>query len=78
MSENVRTISQKSLEEYINENEEAGQMLNALGVISDEELVAGVHKMEEFRVRILADANYAEKEAEELEETGSVADADPV
>jgi len=68
------TLSQEKLEAYIDESEDAGRFLNAMGVISDEELAAGIHMDEEFRVNIEADPQLAERKAEELESTGQVSD----
>ena len=68
------TLSQEKLEAYIDESEDAGRFLNAMGVISDEELAAGIHMDEEFRVKIEADPQLAERKAEELESTGQVSD----
>ena len=68
------TLSQEKLEAYIDDSEDAGRFLNAMGVISDEELAAGIHKDEEFRVKIEADPQLAERKAEELDETGQVSD----
>jgi len=74
MSENVRTISLQALEDYINDEEDMGQMLVALGALSDEELAASVHKMEDFRIKIEADPVLAEQKAKELEQTGDVSE----
>jgi hypothetical protein len=66
------TIDQQKLEDWINESEEAGNFLNAMGVISDEELAADVHKLEDFRVKVEADPNYATRVAAEADQTGEV------
>lgn len=77
MSEkNTRTLNltqnQQKLEDWINDSEESGRLLNALGIISDEELAAGIHKEENFRVRVEMDPAYADQKAAELEKTGEV------
>ncbi len=71
---NVRTISQQKLEQYINDQEDLGQLLVDLGAISPEEYAASVHKMEDFRVKIEADPDLAEQKASEADETGIVAE----
>lgn len=72
--ERVWTYNQEQLEEYINSDEDSGRMLNMLGIITDEELAAGIHKDEEFRVRIENDPVLADQKVEELEETGQISD----
>ncbi len=64
------TVSQKTVEDWINSSEESGQFLNALGLISDEELAAGIHKEEELRVKIEADPEMAEAIVRQNEQTG--------
>lgn len=68
------TLNQQKLEEYINGDEDAGQFLQAMGVITKEELAAGIHQDEEFRVKIEADSSFADQKAAELDETGQVRD----
>jgi hypothetical protein len=72
--ERVWTYNQEQLEEYINDDEDSGRLLNALGIITDEELAAGIHKDEEFRVRIEQDPALADRKMEELEETGQISE----
>lgn len=72
--ERVWTYNQQLLEDFINDDEDSGRMLNALGIISDEELAAGIHLDEEFRVRIENDPKLADKKVAELDETGQISD----
>lgn len=74
MSDKTRTLtlSQQKLEAYIDEHEDAGRFLNAMGIISDDELAAGIQNDEDFRVEIEVDSSFAEQKAEELEATGGV------
>lgn len=70
----VWTYNQQALEDYINDDEDSGRLLNALGIISDEELAAGIHKDEDFRVRIENDASLADQKMAELNANGEVSD----
>jgi len=63
----ILTINQQKLEDWINEQEDTGQFLNAMGVITNEELAAGVHQLEDFRVKVEADTSFADKEEAKLE-----------
>lgn len=72
--ERTLTLNQQKLEEYIDDHEDGGRFLNAMGLISDEELAAGIHKDEEFRVSIELDKDWADVKAEELEVTGEVSE----
>lgn len=79
MSENVRTLvinssSLQTLEDFINSEEDTGMLLNQLGIISDDELAAAVHMMEDFRVKVEADPSLAEAKAKELNDTGNIAE----
>lgn len=79
MSENVRVLkidnaALQKLESFINDQEDMGQFLNAMGLLGDDELAAGIHKLEDFRVKVEADPELAASKARELEETGSIAE----
>lgn len=66
------TINQQKLEAYLDNEEDTGGFLVAMGVISNEELAAAVHKDEEFRLKIEVDSSFADAKAKELDETGQV------
>lgn len=65
----LRTVSLQDVEDWINEQEDVGEMLNELGIITDEEKAAGIHKLEDFRVKIESNAEAAD-EAEAALENG--------
>lgn len=70
----VDSTALKSLEAYINSEEDAGQLLAALGILTSDELAAAIHKMEDFRVKVELDPALAEEKAKELDETGRVSE----
>lgn len=61
------TINQQKLEKWIEDQEDAGEFLNAMGVLSDEELAAGIHQLEDFRVKVELDPAYADQKETALE-----------
>lgn len=68
------TVDQQLLEDYINDDEDSGNFLAAMGIITKEELAAGIHQDEDFRVKVELDPEFASKKARELEETGVIKD----
>lgn len=67
-TERVLTVSQQTVIDWINGHEEQGRFLNEMGVLSNEELAAGVAKDEKIKLQIEADPALAEKIATEGDE----------
>jgi hypothetical protein len=55
------TTNQRTVEDWINNHEEQGKFLNQLGLVSDEELAAGIDADEQIRLKIEADPAEADK-----------------
>lgn len=55
------TVNQQRVEEWINDHEDQGRFLNELGLLSDEELAAGIAKDEEIRLQIEMDPAKADE-----------------
>lgn len=65
------TASQQQVEDWINGHEEQGRFLNELGLVSDEELAAGIAKDEKIKLQIEANPELADKIVNEDPETAA-------
>lgn len=61
------TLSQKKVEEWINSQDLVGRNMRDLGLLSPEQYERGVHQLADFKLKIEADKDVADRAANDTE-----------